>query len=455
MRQRFTQPIGFILGAQLLGVIVSSAVLFYLLVPCESFGATGLTLTTTFDNSYVNSHHPEDRYLEVLVQASERHRRRDHRRSPLNIALVLDRSGSMAEEDKLGSAVDAVWAVVQKLRPEDRFSLVTYNGHVEVPIVAGSRHNRRKIKRLLDNIMARGSTNLASGLFEGYRQVQQYYSSHHINRVMLFSDGQITEGMRSPRRLNQRVMDYAREGISLTTFGMGYDFNENLMASLSESGRGNYYYIDHSSSIREMLAQEFRSAETLVAQNIRVDITIDRRLHIGEIFANKFEIHGQTITLYGGDLAAGERRRFQIRLRSRSCHPGTYNIAKVHMVYTPVGQDRQVSERQHVNLHYQEKGHFGRFQNKGVSERTSIFKAHYARSQAAEAVDRGEMAAAKNILAKAKKDLQKSGLKTQKLREQKREVEAYATSLHKKIGRKDRARIQKAVKYDRHVLEGC
>src|ERR1035441_6359246 len=164
------------------------------------------------------------------------------RRTPLNLAVVLDKSGSMTGA-KLEKTKQAAMQLVDRLAPNDIFSLGLYSDAARVLVPAQKVEDKDALKEKIDNIQAGGSTALYAGVKMGADQIQEYFSNKRINRVILLSDGLANVGPSTPRELRRFGGDLAERGISVTTIGVGDDYNEDLMAGLAEASDANYYYV--------------------------------------------------------------------------------------------------------------------------------------------------------------------------------------------------------------------
>jgi len=170
----------------------------------------------------------------------------EKRRKPMNLSVVIDRSGSMSDQRKMEYAKKAFVSLVDQLQSNDILSIVIYDDVVEVIRCAQKIGNdKQSIKRLIDEVYPRGSTNLGGGLVEGLRQSEKYAGKEFVNRVVLLSDGLANVGITDPVELNRIAKRYRNKSISVTAMGVGLDYNENLMMGISESGGGNYYFIEH------------------------------------------------------------------------------------------------------------------------------------------------------------------------------------------------------------------
>ncbi|MCW5212711.1 VWA domain-containing protein [Desulfobulbus sp. TB] len=416
-----------------------------------------LQLQTTFDNKTIYTEKPLPHYLEVLVTASPVTSDMKRKRLPLNLALVIDTSGSMRDENKLVSVKQAAIALVNRLRPEDRLAIISYSNQARVVLPSSPVRMEQEARWLIQSLRADGGTNLGAGLIEGYHQLREFASSRTINRVLLLSDGKANVGITSSAELSRMVLQEADAGISLSTFGVGLDFNEDLMAALSESGRGMYYFIDRPESMEAILAKEFHSVEQLVATDIQVAITLAPDLRIEQVFANTFTVTGNTVSVRFGDLAAGERRRMQIRFQPRQREAGTVNdAAKVQVSYATPGGKGTGSLSQHIDLAYVKSRQVSEEQqDKKVAERSAVFEANLARQKAAIAYDKGEKKRADSILNQVKSKLQGLAGSSMRVQQEVAEMEDYQQGLDKPMPVRERALMQKRVKHKSQAIEGC
>ncbi|MCI5124504.1 MAG: hypothetical protein D3925_08525 [Candidatus Electrothrix sp. AR5] len=253
------------------------------------------------------------------------------------------------------------------------------------------------------------------------------------------------------------VLQEADAGISLSTFGVGLDFNEDLMAALSESGRGMYYFIDRPESMEAILAKEFNSVERLVAADIKATITLDPGLLIEQVFANTFTVNGNTVSVRFGDLAAGERRRMQIRVQPRQRGPGAVNnAAMIQVAYTNPGGGGSGSLSQSIGLAYiKNQQAITDNLDKDISDRSAVFEANFARKEAALAFDQGEKKRADSILDRVKKTLEGFAGRSSLVQQEVSEMENYQKGLERPMPARERALMQKRVKHKSQAIEGC
>jgi len=252
------------------------------------------------------------------------------KRTPLNLAVVLDKSGSMTGA-KLDKAKQAAMLLVNRLAPNDYFSMVIFSDRAQVLVPAQKVEDKAAMKEKIESIEADGSTALYAGVKMGADQLQEYFSSRRINRVILLSDGMANVGPSSPRQLRRLGSDLAERGISVTTIGVGDDYNEDLMAGLAEASDANYYYVADTEKLPAIFAKELGELLTVAAREIKIEITCpDGVTPLGFIGrSEKFENQKACVNL--SQLTLGQNRYLLLRCRVNGGQP---EIARVKVNYT-------------------------------------------------------------------------------------------------------------------------
>ena len=246
----------------------------------------------------------------------------DSKRTALNLSVVIDRSGSM-EGDKLDNAKRAAKFIVNQLAEEDYISIVMYDDEVKVVAASAKVGDKEALRRKIDGIEAGGSTNLGGGMQEGYSQVKSTYKQGFINRVLLLSDGLVNVGITDQSELQRIAKNKNLEdGITISTFGIGLDFNEDLMTGLSEYGSGNYYFIKNPDEIPAIFEKELKGLLNVVAQNAVLTIDLPEGTVLEKVFGYKFEQSGNRVIVNFRDIFSEETKaimvRFNVQERSRA-----------------------------------------------------------------------------------------------------------------------------------------
>ena len=155
------------------------------------------------------------------------------KRAPVNVAIVLDKSGSM-EGDKIAKAKDAAIAAIGRLGSDDIVSVVAYDSTVQVIVPATKLSDKESVIEQIRRIEAGGSTALFAGVSKGADELRKFLDKNRVNRVILLSDGLANVGPQSPSELGALGASLMKEGISVSTMGLGLDYNEDLMTKLAQ-----------------------------------------------------------------------------------------------------------------------------------------------------------------------------------------------------------------------------
>ncbi|MEA3187895.1 MAG: Ca-activated chloride channel [Chthoniobacter sp.] len=193
------------------------------------------------------------------------------KRGPVNIVAVLDRSGSMSGA-KLEKAKQGVVELIDQLGESDTFALVVYDSTVQVVVPAQHIEDREELKRRVERIHSGGSTALYGGVERGAAELEKFCSASSINRVILLSDGLANIGPSSTEDLRGLGRRLAARGLSVSTIGVGDDYNEDLMSAIAEASDANYYYVRDAEKLPQIFAKELGQLLAVTARDIRIEI---------------------------------------------------------------------------------------------------------------------------------------------------------------------------------------
>ena len=230
-------------------------------------------------------------------QASESNNRR-----PINLSLVLDRSGSMGGSP-LRNALKAAEQLVEYLNPEDYLSVVVYDDVAKTVLPPQLVTDKAVIKAVIKTIRVGGLTNLSGGWLMGCDRVQSQQTPQQLARVLLLTDGFANCGICEPNILVKTAKEKAEAGIITTTLGFGNGFNEDLLIDIAEGGGGNFYFIQSADDAGNVFSIEMESLTSIVGQNLTVNLETKNQIQVAEVL-NKYPSQTQPagVEVFLGDI---------------------------------------------------------------------------------------------------------------------------------------------------------
>jgi Ca-activated chloride channel family protein len=194
-------------------------------------------------------------------------------RAPLNLAFLLDVSGSMDSPNKLPLVKAAMAMLVRKLTDRDRVSIVVYAGAAGVILPATSCADQSTILAALDRLDAGGSTAGGAGIQLAYDTARRTFDPAHVNRVVLCTDGDFNVGVSDQGSLIRLIEEEARSGVFLTILGFGMgNLKDSTLQKLADSGNGNYGYVDSFDEARKLLVEQFSGTLVPIAKDVKIQI---------------------------------------------------------------------------------------------------------------------------------------------------------------------------------------
>lgn len=194
-------------------------------------------------------------------------------RAPMNLVFLIDVSGSMYGEDRLGLVQKAVNMLAENLNENDRVSIVTYAGYESVVLEGASGNETAKITDAINNLEAGGSTAGEAGIKKAYEIAQKYFIQGGNNRVLLATDGDLNVGVSSPEELKTLVEKERETGVNLSVLGFGYgNLKDEKLETLADNGNGNYAYIDSELEAQKVLVQEMGGTLYTVAKDVKLQL---------------------------------------------------------------------------------------------------------------------------------------------------------------------------------------
>jgi hypothetical protein len=266
------------------------------------------------DRALVRSSRRSTRYLLATVTAPVAPRTAE--RPPLDLAFVLDRSGSMGGE-KIVLAREAVLEGIGMLRATDRFTVVSFDNEIEVvvPITAATSEATRHAEARVRTIEPRASTNLGGGWLTGCRQLVEGRRAGSLARCLLLSDGQANQGSTDPGELARLAAEMRMRGIVTSTLGVGADFDEQLMTGMAQASGGQGYFIRENRQVGDLLTNVIGEALEVVAPDAALVLALPAGADADVVGDFPVEREGRRLRVGLGDLASGQELRLVVRLR--------------------------------------------------------------------------------------------------------------------------------------------
>jgi Ca-activated chloride channel family protein len=336
-----------------------------------------------------------DTVTDVLIRITPAIPTESSPRPPLNLGLVIDRSGSM-EGDRLRYAKQAVLYLVENLQPTDRVSVIAFDDRVEVLVLSTLVTDRQAIQSAVARLACRGSTNLHAGWQEGAKEVSLFKAPGHLNRVILLSDGQANAGETSLDALASQAHALAGQGISTTTIGIGNGYNEDLLIAMARSGDGNPLELEHPAGLRVLFADELAGLTATVGRQVSLGFEPGHGVQVLDLL-NDFE------TLPTGryqlpNLIGGEVRSAVVRLKL-TADAAERRTLTVRLAWDDIRSQRHTSQRARLDLPVVSAGAMADFPpHDAVRHEVSILELARARQEAIRLLDAGDVAGSRQVL---------------------------------------------------------
>ncbi len=265
-------------------------------------------------------------------------------RLPLNLGIVLDRSGSMYDERRLEFVIEAVKFLAQNVAPEDKVAVVAFADKAQVIIRPDQIHDAAAVRRALEDIdllEIGGGTQMALGMRAAIDEVKKNLAPNRLNRVLVLTDGQTYEETACIDLANQN-----RDQMSFSAMGVGVEFNEKLLMRIAQDSHGKYHFIGDPAEIPGIFEDELQGLRAVSIRNGRIDATLAQGVQVREAFRASPEIYALGAPLVGedrkvtyeiGDLEAGVPGSVLLTLVLPPRKPGPVRIGQASFRYEVPG----------------------------------------------------------------------------------------------------------------------
>lgn len=377
---------------------------------CFLLGAkpvTTLTLKAELERPVLPAGIQQDALIRITINAPDIPIQTGKKRGRVNLAVVLDRSGSMSGANKLSNAKAAAITALKLLGPNDIFSLVIYDHNVQTLIPPTLvKGNAEEIEGRINQIQPGGNTALFAGVSVGANEVRKNLSDRYVNRIILLSDGLANVGPSSPADLGRLGASLIKEGISVSTVGVGNDYNEDLMTSISQNSDGNFYFVENSNDLPMIFSKELGGALKVYAKSIKIRIKCPDGVRPRGIIGRECRIDGNNIDLYFNQVYGGHQKSLVLQL---DVPPEKENkkltLASINMDFQDLnGITKQVNENVSATFSSSRK-EVEQKRNLEVMNTVALQKVAVEKQKAIEAADKGDLNKASAIMKNAAREL--------------------------------------------------
>jgi Ca-activated chloride channel family protein len=319
-------------------------------------------------------------------------------RAPLNLSLVLDRSGSM-HGSPIQYSKQACQFVVGQMSGDDLLSMVAFDNQITTVFEPEKVTYKDLMKAKINTIEPGGTTNLSGGLIKGAQYVLTHRKSGVVQRVILLSDGHANEGITDKEQLAKIAQEYKTSGVGITTLGVGEGFDEELMETIADNGGGNFYYIDQPDQIPQIFAKELEGLLKVVAQNVQLKLKPSPFVQITHIYGYKDTQEDGKKLLSLGDIYSEEIKSVLIEVSLSAQPEGEQHVFEVEWNYVDVTDGvRDCSLKYSIPIEYTTNIDLIQNNNAHVEKQVHITQSAQTIEQAMNAFDEGNYEAGQTLM---------------------------------------------------------
>ena len=260
-----------------------------------------------------------------------------------DLVVVLDRSGSM-EGQKLNDARQAIIRLLDQFGPEDRLALVTYSNGVQArsSLVPMNEANRRQLTAVVEQVNAGGGTNLEGGLTRGIDMLMPTPSAGRQRKVILISDGLANQGITDTEALGRLASAAVENRFSISTVGVGLDFNEMLMTAIADHGAGHYHFLEDPQVFAQVFEAEFQATRLVAAADVNIRIPLESGVRLVGAGGYPISYENNTAVIHPGNLLSGQSRTLFLTFHVPTAQEKEIVMGRVQVQYQHHGESRTV-----------------------------------------------------------------------------------------------------------------
>lgn len=263
-----------------------------ILLPLPAHADKPLMLDARLSQQVMKAGETQRNFLRVVVGGCER---QSTNRTPVNVAFVIDRSGSM-QGTRIAQAREAAIVALRRLNQDDIAAVVIFDDHIDTLVPAQKVTDHALFADRIHRVGPRGSTAIHSGVMQGASEVRTHKDNRRLNRVVLLSDGLANVGPRSPAEFETLGRALLAEGISVSTIGLGLGYNEDLMLKLARASDGNHAFAGEATDLIQIFNREFNDVLSSCAQMVSIDVEMRPGIRVVRALSRDGNVEGQRAT---------------------------------------------------------------------------------------------------------------------------------------------------------------
>jgi Ca-activated chloride channel family protein len=274
-------------------------------------------------------------------------------RKPAALTFVIDTSGSMAIESRLGTVKNALRLLVEQLRPSDSIGIVTFGSEARVVLPPTSGSNKQRILSTIEALKTDGATSIDAGLGQGFKIAEEAFEPDRINMILLCTDGVANNGVTNAEGLLNKYRSFLQKGIQLSVFGFGMgNYNDVILEQLGDKGNGSYAYIDSVEAARRVFVQNLVGTLQTVARDAKIQVdfnpdVISRYRLLGYEDRDVADTDFRNDKVDGGEVGAGQSVTALYEVTRKPGAQGT--AATVHIRYQTPDRKQSIEQARELS----------------------------------------------------------------------------------------------------------
>jgi len=310
-----------------------STMLAVLLLSIPSARATdrSISIEAKLGETVMKSGETQRNYVRIGINGCEQEK---SQRPPVNVSFVIDRSGSM-QGQRIVQAQEAAISAIKRLDKNDIASVVIFDHSVDVLMPAQEVTEPAAYINRIRQVSARGNTAIYAGVTEGASQVRKFKDNMRLNRVVLLSDGLANVGPSRPEEFARLGAELLADGISVSTIGLGLQYNEDLMAQLARASDGNHAFVSESADLVQIFNKEFDDVLSACAQTVSIDVELNPGLRVVRSMSRDGKIEGRNAQFRMNQVYQATEHYVLLEVEvDKSVAAGEQDLGRVRVSYT-------------------------------------------------------------------------------------------------------------------------